>query len=202
MVPCIDKRSLRGAGSRAPPAEIALGLCIFPLCLVSRTGLLTLPAFDAGIGAADPEEALCCTEGEDETVRADQPAERAVEDQRDQEHDQEHDRSRSQGKVEEIIDPKPCQQGCGEDKRHDEENNKKHTPHNHERDLLPRTDFRYRRMVRDLLYSADRAGITAEEPAEDKRQEEHNRKRDNADDEGAAEALHIPQHDLLELVGC
>ena len=48
--------------------------------------------------------------------------------------------------------------------------------------------------VRNFLYSADRAGITAEEPAEDKRQEEHNRKRDNADDEGTAEALHIPEY--------
>lgn len=201
LVTGVHERPLLRADCRAPPAEVALGFYILPLCLVHRARLLARFASDAGTGPAQLQDALCSAQREQAPVRADEPAEGAVEEERDEEDDDKHNRPCRKDKVEEVVDAEQRQERGREHERHDKEEDKDNPADGQKEGLVQGPYLGDRCVVCDLLHDAHRAGVPAEEPAEHEHQQEDEREPEGAGNEGGPEPHGIPQHERLELVG-
>ena len=192
----------RRADIGASPAEIAFGLPVTAFCLVNRADLLTLPALNTRIRSLQGKEAYPGSKREEEPIRADDPAERAVEYHGDKEHHDKDDACGSQGQGKETADTKVSEKGGREDPCHVQEYHKNNPADYHQRNLLAEHELWHGHPGYNLLYGPDRAEVPAEEPAGYYGQQEYYREPDGCDHERYPKALHIAEHQLLELVRC
>jgi len=90
-------------------AEVAFALRVLLPRLAGRAGLLALPAIDAGIGPADLPQGRRCNDLEYCTDRADETAERAVEEERDNDQARENNEPCGKSQGEELPYPEEVQ---------------------------------------------------------------------------------------------
>ena len=87
--------------------------------------LLALSAVDAGVSAPDLQDALPAGQREEETGRAEEPAERPVEGYAKKNQGKENERPGCRDKIEEIMDPEERDQREGKDVREHQEKDEK-----------------------------------------------------------------------------
>lgn len=201
--PPVPEGSLHRACRDTPAAEVALAFPIIASRLVRGAGLLALPARDAGIGPADLPPGRCGSELEDDRDRADEPAERAVDEDGDGDQEKEEGKPEREGKPEELRDPEEPEDREGESQPGSDDEQEDEPPDHRERNLPREPDLGGGNLVGEFLDRTDGAEVPAEVPPEEEGEEEEDSHPDRCSHQGEPHPCTGPclEDQVLEIMG-